>query len=337
VHVKFQIHQERNMRLNPLALAALAVVFAGPVALGQVVITEIHYNPAGSESAAQEWVEIYNPTAGTIDLSGWSWGDSQDNVFTGPFAAGTFLAPGEAAVLLFQSPAEFATMWGSTVKVIPTDIGISLANAGSATNETVAVRDASGTTVDEVNYETNTNGWPNTAQGRSIYLLPTGVSTTGNDIGTNWALSTDGVDGAFTALAINPAIANATFADIASPGFVAVANTPAFVLGDFNFDGGVDASDIDVYVLAANEGGSFDAFIASAQEAFGSLYSGQILTADIVNQIGDINGDGGLDSSDIDPFVPFANNGGARVSAIPEPAALGLLAPAALLIGRRRR
>jgi hypothetical protein len=112
---------------------------------------------------------------------------------------------------------------------------------------------------------------------------------------------------------------------------------PSFVLGDFNFDGGVDASDIDPFVLAANEGDPFEAYIAASQSAFEALYPGQTLTSTIVNQIGDINGDGGLDSSDIDPFVPFANNGGARVSAIPEPAALGLLAPMGLLLARRRR
>jgi hypothetical protein len=112
---------------------------------------------------------------------------------------------------------------------------------------------------------------------------------------------------------------------------------PSFVLGDFNFDGGVDASDIDPFVVAANEGDPFAAYIASFQAAFAALYPGQTLTPDIINTIGDFNGDGGVDASDIDPFVVFANNGGSGIAAIPEPAALGLLAPMGLLLTRRRR
>lgn len=112
---------------------------------------------------------------------------------------------------------------------------------------------------------------------------------------------------------------------------------PAFVLGDFNFDGGVDASDIDPFVVAANEGDPFAGYIASSEAAFGLLYPGQTLTPEIVNQIGDFNGDGGVDASDIDPFVVFANNGGSGVAAIPEPATLGIVAMAGLLVGRRRR
>ncbi len=112
---------------------------------------------------------------------------------------------------------------------------------------------------------------------------------------------------------------------------------PAFVRGDFNFDGGVDASDIDPFVLAANEGDPFAAYIASAQAAFSALYPGQTLNADVINQIGDINGDGGLDSSDIDPFVPFANNGGSLgAGAIPEPSGLAVLALGAAVLVRRK-
>jgi hypothetical protein len=115
-------------------------------------------------------------------------------------------------------------------------------------------------------------------------------------------------------------------------------NPPEFVVGDFNFDGGIDASDIDPFVVAANEGGPYAGFISQASAAFASLYPGQSLTPEIVDLIGDINGDGGLDSSDIDPFVPFANNGGARVTAIPEPgsAAILLVALGGGLLRRRK-
>jgi hypothetical protein len=67
-----------------------------------IVITEIHYNPNGSENANQEWVEIFNTGDTEQDLSGWDWGDSQDQQFTGNFPAGTTRSPGKAAILVAQ-------------------------------------------------------------------------------------------------------------------------------------------------------------------------------------------------------------------------------------------
>jgi hypothetical protein len=155
---------------------------------------------------------------------------------------------------------------------------------------------------------------------------------------TRWASWSDSASGvpSFSTHNFDAGLTNAVRSAL-SISFANVA--PAFVLGDFNFDGGVDASDIDPFVLAANEGDPFEAYITSSQAAFEALYPGQTLTSTIVNQIGDINGDGGLDSSDIDPFVPFANNGGARggVSVIPEPGSIGLLLAAVPFVVRRRR
>jgi hypothetical protein len=201
---------------------ALGVIAGAPVARGAIVITEIHYNLNGSEGANQEWIEIYNTGPATQDLSGWDWGDSQDGAFTGNFPAGTSLAPGAAAILVPQTPETFQGIWGDGIQVIQTDVGISLANGATALNELVVIRDQNDVIVDGVNYENNSNGWPDDDNQASIYLTPGAVDPVSNDLGVNWGLSAVGVNGAFQAQTINPDIANAEVMDIASPGTVVV-------------------------------------------------------------------------------------------------------------------
>jgi phosphatidylserine/phosphatidylglycerophosphate/cardiolipin synthase-like enzyme len=56
--------------LNPRELAQ-----ATPSAPGdQIIISEVLYDPSGADDSL-EWVELYNPTSGTIDLSGYSLGN----------------------------------------------------------------------------------------------------------------------------------------------------------------------------------------------------------------------------------------------------------------------
>ncbi len=100
---------------------------------------------------------------------------------------------------------------------------------------------------------------------------------------------------------------------------------PAFLKGDFNFDGEVLDSDIQLFVSALT--GDFSSLIA--------LFPGR--TEADFTFIGDFNGDGEVLDSDITGFVAALLGGGGRVAAIPEPAALSLLAPIGLLLARRRR
>ncbi|MBN2475232.1 MAG: lamin tail domain-containing protein [Pirellulales bacterium] len=71
--------------------------------VGPVVISEIHYNPgdfAGADD--REFVEIYNSTTAAVDLTGWRvrGGIEYD------FAAGAWLAPGAAMVLVPFDPGD---------------------------------------------------------------------------------------------------------------------------------------------------------------------------------------------------------------------------------------
>lgn len=124
---------------------------------------------------------------------------------------------------------------------------------------------------------------------------------------------------------------------------------PNVVLGDFDFNGFLDAGDIDVFTAALLESAPFAAYIAEFAAAYAAQYGGT-LTEEIVVAFGDFDGNGVFDAEDVDLFIEAVLGSSSRpgldgaragrgpnVAAIPEPAALGLLAPLGLLMGRRRR
>ncbi|WP_425400111.1 lamin tail domain-containing protein [Aeoliella sp.] len=165
---------------------------------GEVIISEIMYNPGGSDrddgagGFNREWVELYNTGESAIDISGWSVGDSQDGDFASPFPAGTIVPPATALVVTGDA-ATLDSEWGGGInRVEVADFPI-LANSPTATNETVALRDATGVLRDTVNYQ-NSGSWPllNGSNGHSLMLLPEGLSNFANGSGSNWIPSFGG-------------------------------------------------------------------------------------------------------------------------------------------------
>lgn len=201
-----------------IGLAGLGV--AAGAASANVVFTEIFYNLNGSENGATEWVEIYNSGASSVDMSGWVYGDAQDNTFAGAFGAGTVLGAGEVAIIAFQSESVFQSIWGSGIRVLQIDTAITLANGATATNEEIVLLNADGVIVDAVNFENGSNGWPGDANGASISLLPSALDASLNDTGASWATTLVGVNGGREALILNPDIANASVLDVSSAGVV---------------------------------------------------------------------------------------------------------------------
>jgi len=110
-----------------------------------------------------------------------------------------------------------------------------------------------------------------------------------------------------------------TFASV-TPG-----NVPAFIRGDFNFDGEVLDSDISLFVSALT--GDFAGLVELFPERTEADFT----------FIGDFDGDGEVLDADITGFVNALLGGGGRTGVIPEPTAIGLLAPMAMLMGRRKR
>ena len=130
----------------------------------QIVITEIMYDPHGSDSG-REWIEVYNESDISISLTHWKLfeNDSRHNILS----AGTngIITPHSYAVIaenVLKFHAEYpdpdVTLFHSA---------FSLANTGT----TIELLDASSTIVDSVSYD---SAWGAVGDGNSLQKDPSG-------------------------------------------------------------------------------------------------------------------------------------------------------------------
>jgi|CXWL01.1.fsa_nt_gi hypothetical protein len=198
-----------------------------------IVITEIMYNPAGTDDG-KEFVEIFNAGTTSVNIAGWSLKDIEGDPATGTIPAGTLMLPGEIILLTSGSGpgvpadvlAQFRAAWNIPVAVRTFALSPWQDRAQQATSieEVLALLDASGHPVDVVNYEnpqfTPLSAWPGPDGTSSITLLSTSLTKSANDTGSNWRLSMPNLDGAYDS------VQSAHFSDIrltgsaGSPGVV---------------------------------------------------------------------------------------------------------------------
>lgn len=144
------------------ALASPRFLLAGraPPGVRDLVVTEIHYNPAGDDST--EFVELYNAGTNLLDLSGVSLTNGVRFVFPQSWA----LAPGRFAIVAedtnafrarYQDPA--SPWYRAGLEVVGEWAG-SLANEG----ETFEVAASNGTVLVSIPYGTG-GDWPERADG----------------------------------------------------------------------------------------------------------------------------------------------------------------------------
>ncbi len=239
-----------------MAVCLAALASYGSHASGQVVISEIMYNPDSYEGNSNEnkpnlteWIELYNAGEEPIDLTGYLLSDEDGQTEAMPPA--TMLEPGEAMVIVPSgvSEAAFHEAWGSgedgptqpgeemgevqeddtpheamkKYRVLAlggwTDGIRNLANSPSPKNEILTLIDKAGRVVFTVNYD-DQGDWPSDSpDGSSIYLLPQHVRVRDSaNQGEQWGRSVMGQHGGRG----NVKTSVYTGMDFGSPGVVVV-------------------------------------------------------------------------------------------------------------------
>lgn len=123
-----------------LCIASVSV----PVAWASMTITEVMYNPVGSDTG-REWVELYNSGNKPVELEagqkGWRIHDGANHIF-----ADAVVVPPGGFVLVANNPTTFKAQYGNTLSVVKS--ALSLNN----TSGTLSLVDADGEVVDTVSY-----------------------------------------------------------------------------------------------------------------------------------------------------------------------------------------
>lgn len=162
--------------------------FAAPdLRSGDLVITEIMYDPDGVSDANGEWFELYNGSGYTVNLKGLAVAD--DSAFG---AADTFTVDTDVIVLagnraVFAVDGNTVTNGGITADFDYQGAGVNLNNSA----DDLYVGIPSGrtyVTLDSVSYN-EVASWP-LAKGFSIELNDTKVTSTDNDRSGSWCLAT---------------------------------------------------------------------------------------------------------------------------------------------------
>ncbi len=175
-----------------------------PELVGGVVINEVYYHPQ-PDLDAREFVEIYNTTSQTINLSGWAFLDG----FTYHFPLGATLQP-NSYLVIGHDPAEVRGLFGIANVLGPFESG-RLSNGG----ERLALHDNLGNLVDSVTYA-DSGAWPNRpdGDGASLELINPNFD---RNIPACWAASLD---------APTPGSVNSVFSDNIPPEIVSLIHSP---------------------------------------------------------------------------------------------------------------
>ncbi len=165
----------------------LAPQFTQSVQPPDVAFNEINFNAAGFFDT-RDWVELYNPTDETVDLSGWIFEDGTLNEFIVP--DGTTIEAQGYQVLCRDREAFFQT-YGETIDCVG-DFGFGLSELG----ETLTLRHPTRILVDAITYSAEAP-WPTDANGSGA-TIALNEPDEDNALPENWraSLAVGGTPGA---------------------------------------------------------------------------------------------------------------------------------------------
>jgi hypothetical protein len=155
-----------------------AANFPGFVSPGDVVINEIMQNPSAVSDSQGEWFELFNPTAGDIDINGWTIADNDIDSHTID-NGGALVIPAGGYLVLGRN-ADTATNGGVDVDYVYT--GLALANGD---DELLLIDDIISQVIDIVEWDGGT-AFPD-PNGASMALRDPVFD---NNDGANWTTST---------------------------------------------------------------------------------------------------------------------------------------------------
>ena len=141
------------------ALTEASFLISTPASVGNLVISEVHYNPAGTDEA--EFIELMNTSAATIDLSGVRLTAGLD--FT--FPNGRTLAAG-ARIIIIRDAAAFTAQHGGAVNVAGEFQSLTNLDNGG---EHLTLLAANGIPIADFTYDDDAP-WPNDADGNGSSL-----------------------------------------------------------------------------------------------------------------------------------------------------------------------
>ncbi len=152
----------------------------GSTSTAAIVINEINYNSADASDSG-DWVELHNPTATSVDISGWYFEDESGEFFGMP--QNTVIAAG-GYLLLVEDSDQFLTIFPNALNHIgnfgedPGGFGL------SGKGERVTLKNAAGQTIDAVDFDDKTP-WPESpdGDGDSLQLLEALLD---NNLASSW-------------------------------------------------------------------------------------------------------------------------------------------------------
>ncbi len=146
-----------------------------------IVINEINYNSSDTFDT-EDWIELYNPTDSSIDISGWEFRDEDDtHIYLIP--DGTVI-DADGYLVLCADTALFSSLFPSVANFIG-NFEFGLGSGG----DTVRILMADGTVVDQVIYD-DEGLWPTEPDGFGATLELTDALAN-NAEATNWVASAD--------------------------------------------------------------------------------------------------------------------------------------------------